>query len=177
MASLVSFFDRDGASYDLDQFKNSFSNNAFDGITIDKKGVIRFGIMTASRFGSDLGLLEIRSFIDEENSVLKLKVHKFTNEKVKNKKKYFRKNKVDAEFNTKSFLRGIIREHGNAKLKDRFLTMLEAELKENDGKNQNEFTSIRFTEDNGGLVERDNEFVIDLMKGVGKVNRNYKRKS
>ena len=55
--------------------------------------------------------------------------------------------------------------------------MLEAELKENDGKNENEFTSIRFTEDNGGLVERDNEFVIDLMKGVGKVNRNYKRKS
>ena len=39
MASLVSFFDRDGASYDLDQFKNSFSNNSFDGITIDKKGI------------------------------------------------------------------------------------------------------------------------------------------
>lgn len=175
MASLVSFFDRDGAIYDLDQFKNSFSNNSFDGITIDSKGVIRFGVMTANRFGSDLGLLEIESFIDEENSVLKLKVYKFTNEKVKNQKKYFRKNKVDAEFNTKSFLRGIVREHASAELKDRFLTMLEADLKENDGKNENEFTSIRFTEDNGSLIERDNEFVIDLMRGTGKLNKNYKK--
>lgn len=175
MASLVSFFERDGAIYDLDQFKSNFSNNSFDGITIDSKGVIRFGVMTANRFGSDLGLLEIESFIDEENSVLKLKVHKFTIEKAKNQKKYFRKNKVDSEFNTKSFLRGIVREHGNAKLKDRFLTMLEADLKENDGKNKNEFTSIRFTEDNGSLIERDNEFVIDLMRGTGKLNKNHKK--
>ena len=175
MVSLVSFFDRDGAIYDLDQFKNSFSNNSFDGITIDSKGVIRFGVMTANRFGSDLGLLEIESFINEENSVLKLKVHKFTNEKVKNQKKYFRKNKVDAEFNTKSFLRGIVREHASVELKNRFLTMLEADLKENDGKNKNEFTSIRFTEDNGSLIERDNEFVIDLMRGTGKLNKNYKK--
>ena len=131
--------------------------------------------MTASRFGSDLGLLEIESFIDEENSVLKLKVHEFTNEKAENEKMYFRKNKVDSEFNTKSFLRGIVREHASAELKNRFLTMLEADLKENDGKNQNEFTSIRFTEDNGGLVERDNEFVIDLMRGTGKLNKSYEK--
>ena len=175
MASLVSFFDRDGAIYDLDQFKNSFSNNSFDGITIDSKGVIRFGVMTANRFGSDLGLLEIESFINEENSVLKLKVHKSTNEKAKDQEKYFSKNKVDSEFNTKSFLRGVIREYGSDELKDRCLTMLEADLKENDGKNQNEFTSIRFTEDNGGLVEKDNEFVIDLMGGVGKANKSYEK--
>ena len=175
MVSLVSFFDRDGAIYDLDQFKSNFSNNSFDGITIDSKGVIRFGVMTANRFGSDLGLLEIESFINEENSVLKLKVHKSTNEKAKDQEKYFSKNKVDSEFNTKSFLRGVIREYGSDELKDRCLTMLEADLKENDGKNQNEFTSIRFTEDNGGLVEKDNEFVIDLMGGVGKANKSYEK--
>ena len=53
--------------------------------------------------------------------------------------------------------------------------MLDADLKENDGKNQNEFTSIRLTEDNGGLVEKDNEFVIDLMGGVGKANKSYEK--
>ena len=175
MVSLVSFFERDGKYYDLDQFKSSFSNNSFDGITIDGKGVIRFGVITVNRFGSDLGLLEIESFINEENSVLKLKVHKFTNEKSKNEKKYFSKNTDDSEFNTKGFLRGIVREHASAELKDRFLTMLEADLKENDGKNKNEFTSIRFTEDNGSLIERDNEFVIDLMRGTGKLNKNHKK--